>query len=302
MAFTPSSSDIELASTRFRVIFNRGWDNVEVISEDYCEMITSEGSKEVYFVPDALGPMRQWIGDRVIEDLDRQKFELSNLTFEKSVAVRVEDFEDDTLGGYQAQFSMLGASARQHPDILFTTALEQGFSKTGYDGVTFFSTAHPTAVSGTTWSNKGTAALDADAFEAGVQAMRKVKNSAGQPFDPLGLGGELGLMVPPELEATARRIVERKLVDAGEDNVNFGRAKVKVNSRLSSTTGWYLLLGKGPVRPFVRQTRRKPKLVVINSATSDDVFYKNRIVWGVDGRWNVGRALPQFAYGSTGLS
>lgn len=302
MAFTPSASDIELASTRFRVIFNRGWDNVEVLSEDFCEPIQSEGSKEVYFVPDALGPMREWIGDRVIEDLDRQKFELANLTFEKTVAVRMEDFEDDALGGYQTQFSMLGATARQHPDVLFTAALEGGFSKTGYDGVTFFATNHPTSKSGTTWSNKGTAALDADAFEAGVQAMRSVKSSAGEPFDPLGFGGELGLMVPPQLEATARRIVERKLVDAGEDNINFGRARVKVNPRLTSATAWYLLLGKGPVRPFVKQMRRKPKLVVLNQSTSDDVFYKNRIVWGVDGRWNVGRALPQFAYGSTGAS
>lgn len=302
MAFAIAAALLDAASTGFQLLFDRGWENSRIVYEPFCTPIDSKGSSEVYHVPDAIGPMREWIGDRIIENLGRQTLELKNLTFEKTVGVRVEDFEDDRLGGYDVQFTMLGAQARLHPDELWVTALEGGFSKTGYDGVSFYSTSHPTDKAGTTWSNKGTAALDSDAFEDGVKTMRKVKNSAGQNVDPLSFGGELHLVVPPALESTALRIVGAKTVSTGGDNVNYNRAKVVVNPRLTSDIAWYLAVGNGPARPFIVQTRRKPKLTMITAPDSEDVFHKNRILYGVDGRWNVGRALPQFIYASTGAS
>lgn len=298
---TINSANIEAASTGYRALFNMGFEQATTQHGPFCQEVPSTFTKEEYHLPSALGQMREWVGDRVIEDLARNAITMRNKTFEKTVAVTEEDFEDDNLGLYNDQFKALGVLAAAHPDVLFAEALEAGFTANGYDGVAFFSDAHPTSKSGVTWSNKTTKALDAEAFEKAYAELLSVKNDAGEPLDVMAFGGKVYLVVPPALQSAAEKIVNAQFLAGGETNTNFGKAVVMVNRRLTSDVKWYLIIGGGALKPFLKQIRRKPRLRSLSREDNETVFMKRKIVWGADGRWAVGRALPQFAHASTGV-
>lgn len=55
--------------------------------------------------------MREWIGDRQITNLKSQKLDVKNRSFEKTVAVKRDDIEDDKYGLYNPLVQDLGQSA-----------------------------------------------------------------------------------------------------------------------------------------------------------------------------------------------
>jgi phage major head subunit gpT-like protein len=87
--------------------------------------------------------MREWIGDRVINGLARHGYSLTNKSYETTIAVDREDFDDDNLGIYPPMFTQLGQNAQQFPDTLVWGLLAAGFLTKCYDGQYFFDTDHP---------------------------------------------------------------------------------------------------------------------------------------------------------------
>lgn len=71
--------------------------------------------------------------------------------------------------------------------------------------------------------------LDAAAFEAARAGMMSVQKDNGEP---IGVRPNI-LLVPPSLEAAAKRIVATEYLAGGANNVNFGLAKVMVSEYLS---------------------------------------------------------------------
>lgn len=102
--------------------------------------------------------MREWVGDRVIHNLESTNYQLINKHWEHTVGVDRDDIEDDQLGLYNNRFAMQGEIAAQHADTLLWQALLAGFSTTGLDGQYFFDTDHvgyDAAGVETTYSNTG---------------------------------------------------------------------------------------------------------------------------------------------------
>lgn len=290
---------VRAASTGYRALFTQGFEAAAPTYPEFVFEVPSTKSTEVHHLPGGLPQLREWVGDRQVQNLRRYKYQLDNSDWELTVGVPRNAFEDDELGLFNAEFRAMGAAASLHPDKLFAQVLEAGFDEDGFDGVPFFSNSHPVD-SGSAQDNMTDELLDADAFNAGIRSLRSRKNRMGEPIDVLGMGGELTLVVPPALEATARGILLAQFGANGATNTNFGRAKLKVFSRLTSDTAWYLLVGGGPLRPFIHQMRKRAELVVRDGPTDDSMWNKKEIQYGVDGRWAVGYGLWQLAYGSDG--
>ena len=86
--------------------------------------------------------LREWVGQRVVNNLEAQAYQIHNKQFEHTVSVKETDITDDQLGIYTPLFQMQGEAVKRHPDTLVFSALKAGFSTLGYDGKNFFATDH----------------------------------------------------------------------------------------------------------------------------------------------------------------
>lgn len=86
---------------------------------------------------------REWVGDRVINDMKAHGYEITNKLFESTVGVARTDIEDDNIGAYAMLFNEMGRAAGIHPDELVFTLLAAGGSTLCYDGQNFFDDEHP---------------------------------------------------------------------------------------------------------------------------------------------------------------
>ena len=125
------------------------------ITETYWEKVASKvpstGKSNDYKWLGAFPMLREWIGERQIQNISAYEYLIRNKSFEATIGVDRDDIEDDNLGVYVPVVEQLADSSKKHPDKLIFDLMVNGFSNTCYDGEIFFSAAHP--VGGTTYSN-----------------------------------------------------------------------------------------------------------------------------------------------------
>ncbi|WP_427340612.1 Mu-like prophage major head subunit gpT family protein [Caloranaerobacter sp. DY30410] len=281
--------------TSFKTIFNKAFQEAKPLYTKVATVVPSSTSKESYKWLGKVPRMREWIGERVIQNLSGYDYEIKNKDFEVTVAVDRNDIEDDNIGVYRPIIEEMGNSVAMHPDELVFSLMLNGFTKTCYDGKTFFATNHKEGKSGTQ-SNKGTYKLTVETYGAARAAMMSLKDDQG---NPLKIVPNL-LVVPPQLEGIARKILYAEEID-GSTNIYKGSAELLVAPELSvNPTAWFLLDTSKPVKPFIFQQRKKPKFVAMTKETDANVFFHKEYIYGADSRDNAGYGLWQLAYGSTG--
>lgn len=107
-------------------------------------MVTSSTSKSnTYGWLGKFPGLREWIGTRTIQQMQAHGYVLTNKTFEGTVGIPRDDFDDDNLGVYAPMFQEMGRSAGVQPDELTFGMLGNGFSEACYDGQNFFDEEHP---------------------------------------------------------------------------------------------------------------------------------------------------------------
>ena len=279
----------------FNTIFNKAFEGQHPTYEKVATVVPSTSESETYAWLGDIPGMREWIGEREIQNLSGSAYVIRNKDFELTVGVDRNAVEDDKIGLYNPSIQMLGESAALHPDELVYGLLANGFTEKCYDGKAFFATDHP--VGKDKASNKGTAKLSMDAYKTARTSMMSLKNSKGRP---LALVPDL-LVVPPALEADARDILVADFIN-GTKNTMQGTAEIHVEPRLASDSAWFLLCTKRPVKPLIYQQRKKAKFVSKTNETDDNVFMGKKFIYGADSRGNAGFGFWQMAYGSDGTT
>jgi phage major head subunit gpT-like protein len=140
MQITPSA--LTALSQGFQAAFLEGIKSVNPKWPLVAMEVSSKARLENYGWMKDLPGMREWIGDRVINNLETTNYQIVNKHFEQTIGVDRDDIEDDTLGIYRNRFSMQGEIAAQHSDTLIWLMLLAGFATTGLDGQYFFDTDH----------------------------------------------------------------------------------------------------------------------------------------------------------------
>ncbi|EIE5450292.1 Mu-like prophage major head subunit gpT family protein, partial [Salmonella enterica] len=133
-------------------------------------------------------------------------------------------------------------------------------------------------------------------FGAAKQQMRRFTDSEGRPLDIR----PTVLLVPPELEDTARALVTVERFEDGTTNIYRNSVEVVVEPRLTSPTAWFLLDTTREVMPFIYQERKAPTLVEQTDPEADDVFMRRKYKFGAEARAAGGYGFWQLAFGSTG--
>lgn len=279
--------------TAFNTLFTQAFDGQKPTYEKIATVVPSTTESETYAWLGDIPGMREWVGDREIQNLTGSDYTIKNKDFELTVGVDRNAIEDDKIGLYRPSIQMLGESAAMHPDELVYELLASGFTALCYDGKAFFAADH--VVGENAVSNKLTDKLTPEAYKTARAMMMNFKNSKDRS---LGLVPDL-LVVPPALEAAARDILVADFVN-GTKNTMQGTADIHVEPRLKSDSAWFLLCTKRPIKPLIYQQRKKAKFVSKTAETDDNVFMSKKFLYGADSRGNAGFAFWQMAIGSDG--
>ena len=277
----------------FNTLFNQAFSEQKPTYEKVATVVPSTSDSETYAWLGDIPGMREWIGDREIQNLTGSDYTIKNKDFELTVGVDRNAIEDDKIGLYKPSIQMLGASAASHPDELVYALLASGFEAKCYDGKAFFATDHEAGKNAV--SNKITSKLSLESYVTARAMMRGYKNSKGRS---LALVPNL-LVVPPALEAKAREILVAEFIN-GTKNTMQGTAELHVEPRLTSDAAWFLLDTSHPIKPLIYQQRKKAKFVSKTAETDDNVFMSKKFIYGADSRGNAGFGFWQMAVGSDG--
>ena len=278
----------------FNTIYNKAFAEAEPQYQRVATVVPSTTGEETYAWLGDIPGMREWIGDREIQNLTASDYTVKNKSFELTVGLPRDAVEDDKIGLYNPSIQMLGQSAAMHPDELVFGLLKKGSTEKCYDGKAFFAENHKIGKQDV--SNKGKKKLSAESYAAARAGMMSITNSKGRP---LRLIPDL-LVVPPSLESMARKIIKADEIE-GTTNTMKDTAEILVLPDLADQpTQWYLLCTKRPVKPLIYQQRQPAKFVAKTNETDDNVFFSRQFLYGADSRGNAGFGFWQMAYCSDG--
>jgi phage major head subunit gpT-like protein len=239
--------------------------------------------------------MRQWVGERVVRNMSENAATITNLPFELTVGVPINDILDDNIGTYQARASLMGHAAKMWPDQQLKSALQNGTTNLAFDGTEFFSNSR--TLGGNTIDNlHASTALTPANYATVRETMMSYLDSNDESLEVMP---DL-LLVPPQLEREARMILQAEAIpDPGGvattvPNIYRGSATLIVDPRLANEgTVWYMIDSSIPdLRPFVWQLRQAPQLVQLTAETNEHVFKNKEYLYGIDSRGAAGYALP----------
>lgn len=315
--------------------------------------------------------MREWVGEREMRD-DRQFFKsrMRNRKFEDTIRIDIEDIEDD-IGmlnpeGEAQQLTQAYEDRiewEQHAYLVhsfdknFVGGSTTGqFGETIYegsvDGEPLLSDSHPyyqqiefnesaprgerlVLQDGGEFSNLVNTAFSADALWQARRDFQKLVTFRGKPAN---FGQPDTLIVPPDLEREARKVVERPQVlddqDAGAALANetqgivdiyvdpylVGDVTIDIDFNNSTYTDqtidlsnvWFLANTTSNLSPFVMWDRKDlelqtpsgvPSLTDENPAEGEVdymTFFEDAFVMGARTRFGMSFGMPQVIYGSLG--
>lgn len=127
----------------YNLAFRKGLGTAESQYDKISMTVPSGTASVTYAWLGNLSSMREWIGDRVIDNLALHDYTIKNKPFEKTVGVKGSDIEDDTYGVYMPMFEDLGSLASIHPNQLVFEQLAHGHERACFDKQPFFSATHP---------------------------------------------------------------------------------------------------------------------------------------------------------------
>jgi phage major head subunit gpT-like protein len=277
------------------VKFDGGVEAARPVYPELCTIVPSDGADEEYGWLGSMPGVREWLGDRVFNQLRAARFTLANKEWENSLEILRTNIEDDRLGMYGPVLEEMGKEAAFHPDELLFQVMEAAESAACWDGQTFIDTDHSWGGSGSqsndlTYNATDHTAVTEDEFRAAYHAARAAmlgfKNDQGKylvrpTIRPLP---NLLLLVPTALEEVANKAINKQLVDAGETNIVLDKPRIMTAAYLSSSVKFDLLNLDGALKPYVFQARRP---LSRQMKGLDDREFKG-VKFMTDARYNVG--------------
>ena len=281
-------------TTGFKTIFNKVFNETKVDWDKIATKVPSETGEESYKWLGKIPRMREWIGDREIQNLTGSDYTIKNKDFELTIGVDRNDIEDDKIGIYNPVIQDIAQSTATFPDTLVFKLLADGFANKCYDGQPFFSDGHK--IGKKSVINKSNKKLSSDSYAEARRNMMSIKDDNGESLRII----PDTLVVPPALEDEARKILFADQIN-GTTNIYKDTAKLLVVPELAgSDTAWYLLCTSKPLKPIIYQERKAPKFDALIDDKDENVFMRKQYLYGVHSRANGGYGFWQMAFGSTG--
>lgn len=283
----------------FDLSFNRAFTQYTPQYPAITMVIPSTTKETKYPMRNILPKMRQWVGERVVQNAGAQEYSIVNKSYESTIAVQKEDIEDDNLGLYNIDAEALGNAAAVWPDEVVFDLLKDGENQLCYDGQNFFDTDHPALYAvdnaeAATLSNVLEVTADAKGrivtYDNLALAIGEASGWLNDRGEPLGINFNM-LLVPGQRDIEAHQAMAA-FDQFGATNVLAGRYTVMVVPRLNNRPDeYYLMDTTRPIKPMIWQKRKDPEFVSLVNPTDENVFWRKEFIYGVDARGNAGFGL-----------
>ena len=138
-------STLQGLRTMVRAEFRQAFD-AAVNREDYKELVTivtSNTKSNSYAWLGSFPHMREWVGDRIVNDMKEFAYAIENKKYEATLGIDRTDIEDDNLGQYRVLAQTQGQETVDFFWRGIAKLIADGFTALCYDGQNFFDTDHP---------------------------------------------------------------------------------------------------------------------------------------------------------------
>ncbi|CAA0097628.1 Uncharacterised protein [BD1-7 clade bacterium] len=141
MIITPAA--IKSLFVGFKKNFQDGQQEAGPMYTHIATTVPSTTSANTYGWLGKVPSLREWVGDRVINDIKAHSYSITNKSWESTIGVDRDDIEDDEIGIYAPLFQEMGRAVEIHADELVYPLLNNGFTTLCYDGQPYFDDEHP---------------------------------------------------------------------------------------------------------------------------------------------------------------
>jgi phage major head subunit gpT-like protein len=138
-----NSANLDALRVGFQTAFQGGLEMATKQSERVAFQIPSTTKEERLGWIGKMPNVREWVGDRVVQNFSEYDYSIKNKDWELTLGVDRNAIEDDTFGIYNPLFAEMGQSTGGHRETLLFNALKNGFTNKAFDGQNFFDTVHP---------------------------------------------------------------------------------------------------------------------------------------------------------------
>lgn len=139
-----TSDNLNRLRVGFNAAYKRGLSSRGTpLSQRIATTVPSTTKEQRYGWLGKLPRVREWIGDRVVQNISEADYSIKEKKWELTVGVDRDDIETDNLGLYSTFFEAIGETTVDDPEQLIWDMLKAGFTTNCYDGQYFFDTDHP---------------------------------------------------------------------------------------------------------------------------------------------------------------
>jgi phage major head subunit gpT-like protein len=257
-----------------------------------CSDFPSSTEANFYAWLEKIPGFREWVGDRVFQNVRSAKFVVLNRDWEDSVSMSRNSILDDTFGIYSPLVTMMSAAWIQKKFDLVIDVLKT--NPVTFTGKAMFATDHK--YGNNTIANLTDQALSATTFNAAFTAAAEWKFSNNE----LCRTTFTHLVHGPKLRATAFSIVDAQFHVSGNsqvDNPNFKRVKRVELPDLAGAADdfWMLVDGSKPIKAIARQIREEATPLM--DTTPATVMRLGRFDVMANGRAAAAPTYPHLIYG-----
>lgn len=260
---------------------------------EFCTEIKSTKKIEEYARLGSVPRLTEWIDERKKQGLNEYEYQIKNKDYEVSISVDRNDLEDDQTGSIAMRVKQMTTSVGHFYNEEAVKALELGDSTVCYDGQNFFDTNHtdPNQAPQSNLISGPTAVLSATTLKKAIALMDTFKDDKGK----IAWSKATHIAVPSVLERKAKELLDPAMVNGSAnpgDRTLAGRLKYIVLPRLDGSdwedSPFYVLDLSQQLKPIIFQNRKAPTLTSLDSDTSEEVFERKKLKYGVDLRCNFG--------------
>ncbi len=302
MDYTPAT--LAALYVKYSQLFQQSVLRIGLNWPKFAQLFESSTTTESHVWADRISQMRQWFGDRVVDNVVLRTYSLTNQPFEKTIELDAFNVSDNKINAFAPAVQMLSMQAAKWADNLFFSsiygAIAGGTSFVTYDGQPFYSGAHP--------ANPDNPALyPAMAnYETGFPlnsanyftARSDMRAYIGADGLPLNVNPSL-LMTGTALEAAAIQILQTQWtapsVGVGQNasgvvqqNALYGTADLLIvpdmqalNGVIASGNPWNLIDPTMPLKPYLYQLREAPVFYFLMSPQSSPMIARHALQMGV---------------------
>ena len=143
-----STAKVEAVRRSLTQIMRKSSRSVQLLWPEIAMRVPSDGESENYGWLNSMPRMREFLGDRIFEELRASNYTLANVPWESSVGLDRHKVEDDQYGFFSNVARELAEEATRHPDDLLVDIIVNAETNLCYDGQPFFDTDHVEGKSG----------------------------------------------------------------------------------------------------------------------------------------------------------